>query len=321
MPREGDLFWTPADWAWIGGLFDVLFPALHWGLPVVSGTMAGFNPERAFDLMERWGVANTFLPPTALRMMRGIERPREKWELELETIACGGEPMEEATFDWAREELGITINEFYGQTEANLLLSNCNAIMPARPGSMGRPVPGHRVAVVDGEGNELPTGEGGEVAVRRPDPVMMLGYWNNEEATEEKLMGDWLLTRDLASVDEEGYFRFVGRDDDLTISAGYRIGPAEIEDALARHREVAMAAALGKPDEIRGQAVKAFVVLQEGREGDEYLVPELQDLVKDHLGKHEYPREVEFVGELPTTPTGKIKRNVLREREEEGARG
>ncbi len=317
-PREGDLFWTPADWAWIGGLFDILFPALHWGLPVVSSTMSGFDPEKAFDLMERWGVQNAFFPPTALKMMRAIENPRERWDLELETLACGGEPLGEETFDWAREELGIAINEFYGQTECNLVLSNCNALMPTKPDSMGRPVPGHCVAVIDGEGNELPAGERGEVAVRRPDPVMMLGYWNNEEATEEKFVGDWLKTGDLASVDEEGYFRFVGRDDDLIVSAGYRIGPAEIEDTLVKHRDVVMAAAVGKPDETRGEVVKAFVVLREGRGESEDLAAELQDLVKDRLGAHEYPREVEFVDELPTTATGKIRRNVLRERE--GAR-
>ncbi len=317
-PRMGDLFWTPADWAWIGGLFDVLFPALHWGLPVVSSMMSGFDPEKAFDLMERWGIQNAFFPPTALKMMRAIENPRERWDLELETLACGGEPLGEETFDWAKEELGIAINEFYGQTECNLVLSNCNALMPARPGSMGRPVPGHRVAVIDGEGNELPPGEEGEVAVLRPDPVMMLGYWKDEKATEEKFVRDWLKTGDFASVDEEGYFRFVGRDDDLIVSAGYRIGPAEIEDTLAKHRDVLMAAAVGKPDETRGEVVKAFVVLREGREEDEDLAAELKDLVKDRLGAHEYPREVEFVDELPTTATGKIRRNVLRERE--GAR-
>ena len=320
-PRKGDLFWTPADWAWIGGLFDVLMPALHWGIPVVSYPTQGFDPEEAFDLMERWGVRNAFFPPTALRLMRGIENPHERWELDLETISCGGEPMEEATFNWAKEELGIVINEFYGQTEANLVLSNCNAIMPARPGSMGRPAPGHHVTVIDEEGNELAAGEEGEIAVRRPNPVMMIEYWNNEEETKETFVGDWLKTGDFATVDEEGYFRFSGRDDDLIISAGYRIGPAEIEDTLIGHQDVVMAAAVGKPDEDRGQVVKAFVVLQEGHEGGEDLASELQDLVKDRLGKHEYPREVEFVEELPITPTGKIKRHILREQEEEGEEG
>jgi acetyl-CoA synthetase len=315
-PREGDLFWTPADWAWIGGLFDVLFPALHWGLPVVSHRMLGFDPERAFDLMERWGIRNAFFPPTALKMMRAVSEVGERWELELQTIGCGGEPLGEETLDWAKEELGIVINEFYGQTECNLVLANCGAIMPARPGSMGRPVPGHRVAVIDEEGNELASGEQGEVAVRRPDPVMMLGYWNNEAATRKKFIGNWLKTGDLAFVDEGGYFRFVGRDDDVISSAGYRIGPVGIEETLIKHGDVLMAAAVGKPDPVRGQVVKAFVVLREGSAAHEDLASELKELVKRRLGAHEYPREIEFVDELPMTPTGKVRRNVLRQREE-----
>lgn len=320
-PREGDLFWTPADWAWIGGLFDVLFPALHWGLPVVSHRMLRFDPERSFALMERWGVRNAFFPPTALKMMRNVPDPRRRWELELQTIGCGGEPLGVETFDWAKEELGIVINEFYGQTECNLVLANCNAIMPAKPGSMGRPVPGHRVAVIDEEGNELGPGEQGEVAVRRPDPAMMLGYWNNEAATKDKFVGDWLKTGDLASIDDQGYFHFVGRDDDVIVSAGYRIGPVEIEETLVKHRDVLMAAAVGKAAPVRGQVVKAFVVLREESEAGEDLAAELKGLVKSRLGAHEYPREIEFVDELPMTPTGKIRRNVLRQSEAgEGAK-
>ncbi len=313
-PRAGDLFWTPADWAWIGGLFDVLFPALHWGLPVVAHRMTRFDPERAFAVLERWGVTNAFFPPTALRVMRTIRNPRKRWDLELETLACGGEPLDEETTRWAEESLGVRINEFYGQTECNLVLSNCSAIMPSKPGSMGRPVPGHRVSIVDAEGNELPVGEVGEVAVQRPDPVMMLGYWNNNEATQKKFVGDWLLTGDLASVDEDGYFFFVGRDDDVISSSGYRIGPAEVEGTLVKHEAVLMAAVVGKPDEMRGEIVKAFVILRDGREGSEALVGELQQLVKTRLGAHEYPREVEFVSEFPMTPSGKVRRNVLRER-------
>ena len=315
MPRRGDLFWTPADWAWIGGLFDVLFPALHWGLPVVAHRMLRFDPERAFDLMERWGIQNAFFPPTALKMLRTISRRRERWKLELKTIGCGGEPLGEETVDWAKEELGIVINEFYGQTECNLVLSNCNAIMSAKPGSMGRPVPGHRVAVIDDEGNPLNTGERGEVAVRKPDPVMMLEYWNSEEATKKKFVGEWLKTGDLASVDEKGYFHFIGRDDDIISSAGYRIGPAEIEETLVRHKDVLMAAAVGKPDPTRGQVVKAFVVLREARAERDELAAELKELVRNRLGAHEYPREIEFVDQLPLTPTGKIRRNVLRQQE------
>lgn len=314
-PRRGDLFWTPADWAWIGGLFDVLFPALHWGVPVVAYRMTRFDPEEAFEVMERWGVQNTFLPPTALKMMGTLSQPRERWALELQTIGCGGEPLGEEVFNWAQEELGISINEFYGQTECNLVLSNCNALMPPKPGSMGRAVPGHRVAVIDEEGNPLDPGETGEVAIKRPDPVMMLGYWNNEEATEDKFVGNWLKTGDLATCDEDGYFHFVSRDDDVISSAGYRIGPVEIEDTLAGHEAVLMAAAIGKPDPTRGEMVKAFVVLQEESDSSEDLTAELQDLVKKRLGAHEYPREIEFVDELPMTSTGKIQRNILRQQE------
>jgi acetyl-CoA synthetase len=235
--------------------------------------------------------------------------------LELRTLACGGEPLGEETFNWAKAELGIRINEFYGQTECNLVLSNCNTLTSAKLGSMGRPVPGHHVSVIDDEGCPLDPGKVGEVAIRRPDPVMMLGYWNNEEATERKFVGDWLKTGDLASVDEEGFFHFVGRDDDIISSAGYRIGPAEIEDTLVQHRDVLMAAAVGKPDSLRGEVVKAFVILREGRSGSEDLATELQNLVKGRLGAHEYPREVEFVRELPMTYSGKIQRKVLRQQE------
>ena len=277
--------------------------------------MPRFDPEKAFALMERWGVRNAFLPPTALKMLRTISRPRERWELELRTLACGGEPLGEETFNWAKEELGIRINEFYGQTECNLVLSNCNALTSGKLGSMGRPVPGHHVSVIDDEGCPLDPGKVGEVAIRRPDPVMMLGYWNNEEATEKKFVGDWLKTGDLASVDEEGFFHFVGRDDDIISSAGYRIGPAEIEDTLVQHRDVLMAAAVGKPDSLRGEVVKAFVILREGRSGSDDLATELQNLVKGRLGAHEYPREVEFVRELPMTYSGKIQRKVLRQQE------
>lgn len=314
-PRKGDLFWTPADWAWIGGLFDVLLPALHWGIPVVAYRMNGFDPEEAFEVMERWGVQNTFLPPTALKMMRTVSQPRERWTLELQTIGCGGEPLGEEVFNWAREELGISINEFYGQTECNLVLSNCSALTPPKPGSMGRPVPGHRVTVIDEEGEPLGPDETGEVAIRRPDPVMMLEYWNNKEATEDKFVGDWLKTGDLASYDEDGYFHFVSRDDDIISSAGYRIGPVEIEETLAKHESVLMAAAIGKPDPDRGEVVKAFVVLQEDSGESEDLTAELRDIVKDRLGAHEYPREIEFVEELPMTSTGKIQRNILRQKE------
>ncbi|HEV7370495.1 acyl-CoA synthetase [Arenibaculum sp.] len=312
FPQPGDLFWTPADWAWIGGLFDVLMPAWHHGAPVLAHRFRKFDPERAADLMARHGVRNTFLPPTALKLMRQADIGHPG--LRLRSIGSGGETLGGELLDWGRRVFGLTINEFYGQTECNLVVANCAGLMEVRPGSMGRPVPGHEVAVVDPEGNPLPVGETGAIAVRRPDPVMFLGYWNRPEATAEKFAGDWLLTGDLGRRDEDGYLWYVGRDDDVITSAGYRIGPGEIEECLMRHPAVALAGVVGVPDPIRTERVKAFVVLRPGRSGDEALAREIQDFVKTRLAAHEYPREVEFVDELPMTATGKIMRRALRAR-------
>ncbi|MEQ8354227.1 MAG: acyl-CoA synthetase [Kiloniellaceae bacterium] len=313
LPQPGDLFWTPADWAWIGGLLDVLLPAWHHGVPVLAHRFAKFDPERAFKLLADFGVRNAFLPPTALKIMRTVDRPVERWKPRLRSIGSGGETLGAEMLDWSRETFGVTVNEFYGQTECNLVVSNCAEIMAVKPGSMGRPVPGHRVAIVDEAGSELPQGEAGAIAVHRPDPVMFLEYWRNPEATADKFRGDWLTTGDMGAMDDEGYLRFVGRDDDVITSGGYRIGPGEIEDCLIKHPAVAMAAAVGVPDPVRTERVKAFIVLKEGHEGDAALVREIQDFVKTRLAAHEYPREVAFVDSLPMTATGKIIRKVLRE--------
>lgn len=314
FPRPGDRFWTPADWAWIGGLFDVLLPSLHHGVPVVAHRMAKFDPEATFRLMADLEVRNAFLPPTALKLMRATERPQARFKYALRSIGSGGETLGEELLDWGRETFGFTINEFYGQTECNLIVSNCAGLYPVRPGAMGRAVPGHRVAVVDEAGNELPPGEEGTVAVLRPDPVMFLGYWNKPEATAAKFAGDWMLTGDRGRQDQEGYFRFVGRDDDVITSGGYRIGPGEIEDCLLRHPAVALAAAVGVPDPVRTERVKAFIVLSEGRAPSDELAKEIQDWVRTRLAAHEYPRDVEFVEALPMTATGKVIRRELRAR-------
>ena len=315
FPQPGDLFWTPADWAWIGGLIDVLLPAWHHGVPVLAHRFAKFDPEAAFRLMADFGVRNAFMPPTALKMMRGVESPRSRWDTSLRSIGSGGETLGEGLLAWGRETFGLTVNEFYGQTECNLVVANCAGLMAVKPGSMGRAVPGHEVAVVDDAGTPLPAGTPGNLAVKRPDPVMFLEYWNNPEATEKKFAGDWLLTGDTGTRDEDGYFRFVGRDDDVITSGGYRIGPGEIEDCLLKHPAVAMAAAVGVPDEVRTERVKAFVVLREGHAESPALAAELQAHVKARLAAHEYPREVEFIAALPMTATGKIIRRELRERE------
>jgi acetyl-CoA synthetase len=313
LPQPGDRFWTPADWAWAGGLLNILLPGLHLGVPVVARKFEKFDPEEAFRLMADLRVRNTFVPPTALRMLRIVGRPRERFDLTLRTVASGGEALGAETFAWGREALGLTINEFYGQTECNLVLASCAAIGVAKAGAIGKPVPGHRVEIVREDGAPCETGEIGQIAVLRPDPVMFLSYWNKPGATEAKFVGDWMTTGDQGSRDEEGYVHFVGRDDDVITSAGYRIGPGEIEDCLIRHPAVALAAAVGKPDPVRTEIVKAFVVLREGYAPSEDLAREIQSFVRGRLSAHEYPREIAFRPDLPMTTTGKVIRRLLRE--------
>lgn len=317
FPQPGDRFWTPADWAWIGGLFDVLLPSLHHGVPVVAHRFAKFDPEQAFDLIARHGVRNAFLPPTALKLMRQVQAPRARHALAMRSIGSGGETLGAELLEWGRSVFGLTINEFYGQTECNLVVGNCAPILPVIPGSMGRPIPGHEVAIVDTDGMPLPDGGTGSIAVRAGDPVMFLGYWNRPDATAAKFAGparEWMLTGDLGRRDDGGYLHYVGRDDDVITSAGYRIGPGEIEDCLAAHPAVAMAAVIGVPDPLRTEAVKACVVLAGGIEPSDALKAEIQEHVKRRLAAHEYPRIVEFLDALPMTATGKIMRRVLRER-------
>ena len=317
FPKEGDLFWTPADWAWIGGLIDVLFPSWHHGVPVVAHRARKFDPEEAFHLIAKHRIRNAFMPPTALKMMRQVKDPGRRYDFHMRSIGCGGETLGAELLEWGKEVMGVTINEFYGQTEVNLVVGNCAEIMEIRPGSMGRPVPGHIVEIVDESGVPVPTGAVGEVSIKRPDPVMFLQYWDNLVATEEKYVGDRCLTGDLARKDEDGYLWFVGRKDDVITSAGYRIGPAEIEDCLLKHPSVSLVAVIGSPDEVRTEIVKAFIVLKPGVTPTPSLEQEIKNFVKVRLAAHEFPREVEFVGELPMTATGKIMRKELRKLEEE----
>jgi acetyl-CoA synthetase len=313
FPQPGDLMWTPADWAWAGGLLNVLLPSLHFGVAVVARIFRKFDPEAAFALMARHNIRNTYIPPTALRMLRAVKSPREKYGITLRTLNTGGESLGAETFHWGREELGLTINESYGQTECNLVLASSAAWGVNRAGAIGKPVPGHDVGVIRPDGSICDDEEIGEIAVRGPNPVMFLSYWNRPEATENKFMGDWLLTGDRARRDSEGYVFFLGRDDDVISSAGYRIGPVEIEDSLLRHPAVANAAAVGKPDFLRGEIVKAFIVLKPGFSPSPALAQDIQSQVKTRLSAHEYPREIEFVAELPLTTSGKIIRRLLRE--------
>jgi acetyl-CoA synthetase len=311
FPQPGDRFWTPADWAWVGGLFDGLFPAWHHGVPVVSHRARKFDPEEAFHLMTRHQVRNTFLPPTAMKLMRQA-RTTPYPGLALRSVGSGGESLGAEMLAWGENVLGVPINEFYGQTECNLVVSSCADLFPTRPGCMGRPVAGHDVRIVDDEGQEATPGTVGHIAVRRPDPVMFLGYWNNPAATASKFIGDWLMTGDLGRADGDGGLWFVGRDDDVITSAGYRIGPGEIEDCLLRHPAVALCGVVGVPDPVRTEAVKAFIVTKDGIDGTPELAASIQDFVKTRLAAHEYPRHVAFVTELPMTATGKIIRRALR---------
>jgi acetyl-CoA synthetase len=312
FPQEKDFFWTPADWAWIGGLIDVLFPSWHHGIPVLAHRAKKFDPEEAFHLIAKYNIRNAFMPPTALKLMRQVNDPQDRHKFAMRSIGSGGETLGEELLDWGKDVFNLTINEFYGQTEANLVVGNCSVIMNNLPGSMGKAVPGHTVTVVDDSGQPLPSGTAGEVAIRRPDPVMFLEYWKNPEATADKYVGDWCLTGDLAKQDEQGYFWFVGRKDDVITSAGYRIGPAEIEDCIMKHPAVGMVAVVGSPDEVRTEIVKAFIVAKAGITPSSDLEKEIKTFVKRRLAAHEYPREIEFVDELPMTATGKIMRKDLK---------
>ena len=315
FPKAGDRFWTPADWAWAGGLLNVLLPSLYFGVSVVARRFDRFDPEAALHLMSRNKVRNAFIPPTALRMLRAIHAPGRRYNVDLRTLASGGESLGAETFIWGREAFDLAINEFYGQTECNLVLASCHAMGVSRAGAIGKAVPGHVCDVIRPDGSRCDPDEPGQIAVLRPDPVMFLGYWNNEKATQAKFIGDWMTTGDQGRRDEDGYVFFFGRDDDVITSSGYRIGPGEIEDCLLRHPAVEIAAAVGKPDAIRGEIVKAFIVPRAGFQPSANLAADIHRFVRTRLSAHEYPREVAFIDRLPLTTSGKVIRRELRARD------
>ena len=314
LPQAGDLMWTPADWAWAGGLLNALLPALYLGVPVVAARFEKFDPETALLLVKKMRVKNAFIPPTALRMLKSVPDIGRRFRLELRSVCSAGESLGRETYEWARAALGVTPNEFYGQSECNLVLGSCASIGVSRAGTIGKAVPGHRVAIIDADGRRMKPGEVGQIAVARPDPVMFLGYWRNPEETAKKFIGDWMTTGDQGVEDEEGYVQFFGRDDDVITSAGFRIGPAEIEDCLTGHPAVALAAAVGKPDVLRTEIVKAYVVLKDGVPASPELAAEIGLWVRERLSAHEYPREVEFVDSMPLTTSGKVIRRIFRDR-------
>ncbi len=304
LGQDGDCLWTPADWAWIGGLFDVLMPGLSLGIPVVATPMSKFSPDDCQTILDVAKVRNVFFPPTALRMLKASQQTLSG----LRSVASGGEPLGAEMLAWGQNALGVTINEFYGQTECNMVVSSCATKFAPRPGCMGQAVPGFDVEVIDDAGRVTPYE--GDIAIRIGAPSMMLRYWNKPEDTAAKFRGNWMLTGD-RGLREDAFIRFVGREDDVITSSGYRIGPAEIEDCLMTHPDVATVGVVGKPDPVRTQIVKAYVVLKERAVVTD---EDLQNFVKDRLARYSYPREIEFVSQLPMTVTGKVIRKQLKAR-------
>lgn len=317
---EGATVWTPADWAWGAALGGTLFAAWHHGRPVVGQPREGFDPEAAFGLMARHGVTKAFLPPTALRMVMSVDSPADRWDLDLETLGAAGEPLTPEIVAWVEEYLpDVALNEFYGQTELNLVVGNRSSWFETRPGSMGRPLPGYEIELLDLETRSpVGTGEPGEIAVRPGDDLVFFdGYWNLPDKTADKQTADgWYLTGDVATVDADGYLWFQSRADDIILTSGYRVGPTEIEETLLQHSDVEQAGVIGVPDEVRGEAIKAFVQPTTDEYDPDELREALRSLVRERLAEYEYPRKIEFVEALPQTSTGKIKRASLRDRNE-----
>ena len=307
LGQTDDCLWTPADWAWIGGLFDLLMPGLALGVPVVAARLKKFTPEACCDVLRRAPVRNVFFPPTALRMLKAANVELTS----LRSVASGGEPLGAEMLEWGRQAFGLTINEFYGQTECNMIASSSSFLFAPRPNCIGKPAAGFEIAILDAQGQ--PSLEEGDIAIQKGAASMMLEYWQRPEATREKFKGDWMLTGD-RGIWEQGYLRFVGREDDVITSSGYRIGPAEIEDCLLAHNAVATVGVVGKPDPLRTEIVKAYVVLKSGIHSSNDLVINLQAFVKDRLASYSYPREIEFVDHLPMTVTGKVIRKELKAR-------
>jgi acetyl-CoA synthetase len=310
LPQPRDLMWTPADWAWIGGLINALLAAWYHGVPVVGGRARKFEPQAAMQMMADYSIRNVFLPPTALKLMRqaGVSHPGVK----LRSIFTGGESLGGELLDWVRATFGIDAHEVFGQTECNLVVGSNSRLFPIRPGSMGKATPGFDVRIIDDKGEELPRGERGIIGVRQPNPCTMLEYWGNAEATRKKYAGEFLLTGDLGVQDQDGYFWYVSREDDVITTAGYRVGPSEIEHTLMKHPAVAMSAVVGIPDPIRTESIKAWIVLRPGFAPSDALAREIQEFVKIQLAAHEYPRFVQFTEALPMTATGKVLRRELR---------
>lgn len=313
-PREGDTLWSPADWAWIAGLINILLVGWYSGCRVVSTDMEGFNAEAAFRILGQHDITVSLLTPTVLKLMRQIDS-EESPELQLRVVLSGGEAVGKELALWADDRFGLTISEGFGQTECNGMIGTNPRLMAVRHGSLGKAMPGSVCAIVDNDGNEVERGVQGNIAIKRPHPAMFSGYLNNPEATEGKFINDWMITGDLGEQDEDGFLWFHGRTDDVITSSGYRIGPTEIEDCLLKSPAVQLAAVIGVPDETRTELIKAFIVVSENTDPTDALAESLKELVRENLAKHEVPRSIEFVDSLPMTTTGKIMRRTLRDQE------
>ncbi|MDM8553445.1 AMP-binding protein [Desulfococcaceae bacterium HSG7] len=313
FPQPQDLMYTPLDWAYIGGSYDALFPSLHHGVPVLAYRPPKFDPEKAFYMMEKYRVRNLMAVPTVLRMMmNAVPDPQACYKIDLRSVTAGGETLGEELSEWSKSALKAELNEQYGQTECDLVIGFCSAVMPIVQGAIGKAVPGHTVEIIDKNGVIAKPGEVGEIAVKRPDPVMFIEYWNNPQATAEKYTGDWMRTGDFGKKDSDGHFWFTGREDDLIESGGYRIGPGEVEECLMSHESVALVCVLGVPDKVRGQIVKAFITPKKGVVPDKTLEDNIRAYVKGKLEAHAYPREIQFMDKMPMTKTGKIRKDKLK---------
>lgn len=327
FPQPGEIMWSTSDWSWIAGQMCTLMAGLFLGMTVVARPRAGFDAEDAYRVMAQHKVTHALLIPTMLKMMRQVDPSlRRTGELSLKVIATGSEPCGAELYRWVNETFGTPLNETFGQTECATMICNNERVTAPRHGSLGRPTPGLDVTILDPDGNELGPGEVGEIASRRPHPIIFHSYYNDPDATARKFIGNWMRTGDLGWKDQDGYFWYRSRDDDIITSSGYRIGPGEVEDALLGHPAVAMAAVIGLPDPIRTEVVSAFVVLTEASQDGandtgraEALREDIRDHVRRTLARHEVPRRIEFVPTLPRTTTGKLMRKELKRQVMEGA--
>jgi len=316
-----EVFWSPHEWSW-AAFYITILPPLFQGRPVVGQGSDQFDPVETFEMIEKYGISNTLLPSTAIRMMMKIDNPNERYDLDsMQVIATGGEAVGPSVIESLESTFeNAIVHEVYGQSEAPLFIGDSEALgVPHREGNMGRPAPGHEVTIVDPETAEktVDRGDVGEIALVCEDDLLpMLGYWEKPEITDEKIQNGFLLTEDMGKLNEDGYVSFKGRKDKVIISAGYRLGPEEIEDTVVRHEAVVNAGVIGIPDETRGEVPKAFIVLVPDHEPSKETKESIHKFVKSELAKHEYPREIEFIDELPKTTTGKVSRSKLEKEED-----